>query len=149
MVQPAPIQYPTRFMSRTSRAPKANPDRAALRRRVLARIRALNAGQPDTAFEMIDPRLRGKGTPASATHQDQLRAFRDAFGDIEPWHIRINLYPDGTTNKHDPRPFAYVYVVWKDAAKEFHLFRDRWVKDRGQWFTRVVGLVPGKPVGKV
>lgn len=53
--------------------------------------------------------------------------------------------------RHDqqarPRPFAYVYVVWKDAAKEFHLFRDRWVKDGGQWFTRVVGLVPAKPVG--
>jgi hypothetical protein len=136
-------------MSRTPRAPKANPDRAALRRRVLARIRALNAGDTDVAFEMIDPKLRAKGTPQSATHAEKLLAFRAVYGEIEPWHVRINFYPDGTTNKHDPRPFAYVYLVWKDAAKEFHLFRDRWVKDGGQWFTRVVGLVPAKAAGTV
>jgi len=31
-------------------------------------------------------------------------------------------------------------------AKEFHMFRERWVKDGNMWFTRVVGLVPAKAI---
>src|SRR5687767_10451732 len=113
-------------MSATRRAPLAKSDRAALRRRVLARVRRLNAGEWDECYEMIDPRLRAKGTLDAATHAGQLRAFRAAYGGVHPWHTRISLHLDGSKNKQDPRPFAYVYVVWQDAAKGFHLFRERW-----------------------
>jgi hypothetical protein len=121
-----------------------NADRAALRRRVIAMIRGLNSGDWERCFETIDPRLRAKGSPQAQYYAHQLQAFREAYGEIVPWHTRINLHLDASMNKHDSRPFAYVYIVWKDAAKEFHLFRERWVKDGDQWYTRVVGLVPGK-----
>lgn len=117
-----------------------------MRRRILATIRAFNAGNWSLCFESIDPKLRAKGTPQATAHAAQLQAFHAAYGEIEPWHIRISLHLDTSTNKHDSRPFAYVYIVWKDAAKEFHLFRERWVKDSGTWYTRVVGLVPTKQV---
>ena len=132
-------------MSRTRQAPQSRSDRAALRRRVLGRIHRLNAGQWDQCYEVIDPRLRGKGTPERAAHAAQLSAFRSEYGSVHPWHTRISLHPGGAKNKQRGRPFAYVYVVWQDAAKGFHLFRERWVKDGRQWYTRVVGLVPGKP----
>jgi hypothetical protein len=131
-------------MSRTTRAPQTRSDRAALRRRVLKMIRDLNAGRWDECFETIDPRLRAKGAPDARRHADQLGTFRETYGRITPWHIRISLHPDAAKSKTDTRPFAYVYVVWKDAANEFHLFRERWVKDGGKWYTRVVGLVPAK-----
>ena len=38
-------------------------------------------------------------------------------------------------------PFAYIYIVGKDAAKEFHPFRQRWIKDGGRWIARGLGLV--------
>ena len=56
-----------------------------------------------------------------------------------------SLHGDARTVGSDRRPFAYVYVVWQDEAHGFHMFRERWVKDRGWWFTRVVGLVPNSP----
>lgn len=131
-------------VSRIGRIPQSNSDRAALRRRVLHMIRAFNAGRWEQCHEVIDPKLRAKGTPAVAAYSDQLRAFRAVYGRVTPWHTRISLHLDAATNKHDPRPFAYVYIAWKDAANEFHLFRERWVKDGGTWYTRVVGLVPAK-----
>jgi hypothetical protein len=131
-------------MSRTRRVPKVKSERTALRRRVFARIRRLNAGQWERCYEMIDPRMRAKGTPQATAHAKQLQAFRAAYGGVHPWHTRISLHLDGSANKNDPRPFAYVYVVWQDAAKGFHLFRERWVKDDRQWYTRVAGLVPAK-----
>jgi hypothetical protein len=131
-------------MNRTKRAPKMKSDRAALRRRVVAMIRGLNSADWERCYETIDPKLRDKGTPEAKRCAQQLRAFRDIYGEIVPWHTRINLHLDASTNKHDARPFAYVYIVWQDAAKEFHIFRERWVKDKDQWYTRVVGLVPGK-----
>jgi malate synthase len=112
-------------MSRTTRAPQAQSDRAALRRRVLKMIRDLNAGRWDECFEAIDPKLREKGTPDAKRYADQLEVFRGAYGRITPWHTRISLHTGPAKGKTDARPFAYVYVVWKDAANEFHLFRER------------------------
>jgi hypothetical protein len=28
--------------------------------------------------------------------------------------------------------------------KALNMFRERWIQDNGQWFTRVVGLVPNR-----
>ena len=129
-------------MGRTRRQPAVKSDRAALRARVRGMIRDLNAGRWEDCWETIDPKLRAKGTPEVKSYAGQLEAFRDAYGRINPWHTRISLHLDAPANKRDPRPFAYVYIVWKDAANEFHLFRERWVKDGGKWYTRVTGLVP-------
>lgn len=119
-------------------------NRAALRRRVSAMIRDLNAGRWDRCFARIDPRLRAADKVEQATYADQFERFRAAHGEVAPWHTRINLHLDATKNKHDPRPFAYVYIVWQDAGKGFHLFRERWVYDGGDWYTRVVGLLPAQ-----
>ena len=70
------------------------------------------------------------------------KLFKDAHGSVNPWHIRISLHVDASLNKHDKRPFAHVYVVWQDKSHDFHMFRERWIKDSGRWYSRVVGLVP-------
>jgi hypothetical protein len=91
---------------------------------------------------MLDPKLVSKVEPAG--YAERLQAFKRAYGAIHPWHLRISLHLDGSSNKRDPRPFAYIYLIWQDDAHEFHMFRERWVKDDDRWFTRVVGLVPNR-----
>jgi hypothetical protein len=58
--------------------------------------------------------------------------------------IKISIQ-SGVSAKDDQRDFAYVVVSWKDKSNKFHQFRERWIKDRGKWFTRVIGLVPVRP----
>ena len=127
------------------RAPKT-PHTATQRKSLLRRIKQMYAWFADESWEkcysLIDPRLRDEQKVERETYVDLLRAFKTRYGIIEPWHIRANLHLDGTANQRDPRPFAYVYVVWQDQSHEFHMFRERWVYDSGKWFTRVVGLVP-------
>jgi hypothetical protein len=60
---------------------------------------------------------------------------------IRPWHVRISLHLTGSRPASDPRAFAYVYTVWQDERHEFHMFRERWVRDGKNWYTRVAGLV--------
>jgi hypothetical protein len=98
----------------------------------------------DKCFTLIDPKLTAQSKPPSADYSERLRAFKHCYGSIRPWYIRISLHLDASSNKRDSRPFAYVYVVWQDEAHGFHMFRERWVKDSGRWFTRVVGLVPNR-----
>src|SRR5690242_10717374 len=115
-------------MSRTKSPPKkATSDRATLRRRVLAMIRAFNAANWNGCFDLIDPKLRAEGVPQFNRYAEQLAEFHAAYGHITPWHVRLSLHLDTSKNKQDPRPFAFVYVVWKDARSEFHIFRERWV----------------------
>jgi hypothetical protein len=89
---------------------------------------------------MIDPGLRPKVD--FRVYAEQLEAFKNRYGAVRPWHVRADLHMDGSSNKRDKRPFAYAYVVWQDKANDFHMFRERWVKDNTRWFTRVVGLIP-------
>jgi hypothetical protein len=77
----------------------------------------------------------------------QLARFRSAYGSIRPWHVRVSLHPDGAPKQGDPRPFAFVQIVWQDDRTGFHMFQDRWVVDGGTWYTRVVGLIPNPPSG--
>lgn len=119
-------------------------DRRAVRRRVRQMCEWFNREQWDKCFLLIDPNLRAKGRVAFDDYVAKLAAFKRSYGEIQPWHIKLSLRIDGTCNKLDSRPFAYVYVVWKDDHREFHLFRERWVKDADQWYTRVVGLVPNR-----
>jgi hypothetical protein len=73
-----------------------------------------------------------------------MQAFKDAYGSIRLCWTRLSLHLEGAPKQRDARPFAYAYVLWQDEAHAFHMFRERWVKHEGKWFTRVVGLVPNK-----
>jgi hypothetical protein len=117
-------------------------EREALRRRVRKLYDWLNRGLWAKCFTLIDPKLTSASKVRLADYSDRMQTFKQVYGSVSPWHIRISLHLDGSSKKHDKRPFAYVYVVWQDAEHRFHMFRERWVMDAGQWFTRVVGLVP-------
>jgi hypothetical protein len=117
-------------------------ERAALRRRVRQMYDNLNRGQWDKCFALIDPKLVPKLN--AAEHAARLQAFKRVYGNVRPWHMRVSTHLDGAANKRDPRSFAYVYLVWQDDARGFHMFRERWVKEDGHWYTRVVGLVPNR-----
>ena len=95
-------------------------------------------------FSLIDPKLREQGGVELSGYAEGLKAFKEYYGSIRPWHVRVSPHLQASSNKHDPRPFAYVYVIWQDDAHAFHMFRERWVKHSGRWFTRVVGLVPNR-----
>lgn len=102
---------------------------------------SFNHGAWEKCHSLVDPRLREAGKVPLAQYAAGLHAFKSAYGSINPWHVRISLHLDTASNKHDDRPFAYVYVIWQDAAHQFHMFRERWVLDAGRWYTRVAGLV--------
>jgi hypothetical protein len=104
----------------------------------------LNRSQWEKCFSLTDPQLRGQSKIVSRDYADGLQAFKDAYGSVNPWYVRISLHLDASANRHDKRPFAYVYVVWQDAEHSFHMFRERWVKDSDRWYTRVAGLVPNR-----
>jgi hypothetical protein len=103
-----------------------------------------NQGHLERCFSLIDPVLRERGRVELPIYMEGLQAFKEAYGAIHPWYVRIRLYLDGSANKPDPRPFAYVYVVWQDDGHRFHMFQERWVRDGDHWFTHVVGLVPNR-----
>jgi hypothetical protein len=105
-----------------------------------------NEGAWDKCFSLVDPTLRVRGRVDQSSYEESLARFRQVYGKIEPWHLRISTHLDASSNKHDKRPFAYVYLVWQDQAHGFHMFRERWVRDSGRWYTRVVGLVPNLTV---
>ncbi len=117
-------------------------DRGAIRRRVKRLYEWFNEGNWEQCFSLLDPRLRGTSRVDPAAYAESLAAFRDYYGSVSIWYMRVSLHLDGARNKQDSRPFAYVHVVWQDAKHEFHMFRERWIKDAGRWYTRVVGLVP-------
>jgi hypothetical protein len=116
-------------------------ERTSLRRRIKSLYQRLNRGDLDRCYLHVDPRLRVDERISFTAYASSLEAFRSHYGLIDIWHIRINLYLDVVSNKYDDRPFAYVYIFWQDERKGFHVFRERWVKEAGRWYTRVVGLV--------
>ncbi len=131
-----------------TRIPHSTPDEAAERQALRRRVKRLydffNRGLWEKCFSLIDPLLREQSRVDAAAHAAGLRAFQEVYGSIRPWHVRISMHLDASSNTRDPRPFAYVYVIWQDQAHGFHMFRERWVKHSGRWYTRVVGLVPNR-----
>jgi hypothetical protein len=96
-------------------------------------------------FEYIDPRLRADGKVLLDPYSQGMNAFYAAYGPVQRLQIlRISVH-DGQEAKVDKRDFAYVVISWKDKDNGFHHFRERWIKDGDKWFTRVLGLVPGRP----
>src|SRR5262249_30361903 len=139
------LQDKSETMRRTTSSSRPQvSERQALRKRVRHMYDWLNREQWQKCFSLIDPLLTERKKIQFEVYRDQLEAFRGLHGTINPWPVRISLHLDAGGNKHDDRPFAYVYVVWQDQSHGYHMFRERWVKHDGQWFTRVVGLVASR-----
>jgi hypothetical protein len=127
----------------TKHTSKSATERRALWRRIRRMYDWFNRALPEKCYSLLDPKLADRKVQLPM-YCDSLRGFKEVYGSIRLFHIRIRLHLDASTNKHDPRPFAYVYVTWKDEEHAFHMFKERWVKHAGKWYTRVVGLVPNK-----
>src|SRR5262249_32700077 len=112
-------------MSRVTKSPRSAAGREALRTRVYQMYERFNQWAWDKCFALIDPKLREQARVEWQAYADSLRRFQEVYGKIEPWYIRLSLHVEASSNKHDARPFAYVYVVWQDQAHPFHMFRER------------------------
>jgi hypothetical protein len=131
-----------------TRSAHAASERKALWRRVHKMYAWFNHDSLEKCYTLLDPKLVDQSNIDPSRYAESLRAFKDVYGSIKPWHMQISLHLDASANKNDPRPFAYVYVIWKDEGLNFHMFKERWVKHANKWYTRVVGLVPNVPVSK-
>lgn len=123
-------------------APRVDTEREALRRRVKQFYFRFNEENWENCHALIDPKLTQQGKVELALYIERMRAFKSVYGNVKPWCTRLSLHLDAASNQPGKRPFAYVYVIWQDDKHAFHMFRERWIKDHGRWFTRVVGLVP-------
>ncbi|MDX1945256.1 MAG: hypothetical protein SFU86_07605 [Pirellulaceae bacterium] len=115
--------------------------RIALRRRVLRWYAAFNAEKWSDCLALVDPRLTSAGKVKDGPYVESLVRFKEHYGPIHPWHVRVSLHLTGSRQAVDSRPFAYVYTVWQDDRHGFHMFRERWVRDGKRWYTEVAGLV--------
>jgi hypothetical protein len=79
-------------------------ERRALRRRVKQMYGLFNRERWQECFALIDPKLRKASKVEFPVYARGLQAFREVYGAITPWYIRINLHLDPTVNKRDPRP---------------------------------------------
>jgi len=125
-------------------AKRDTSERAALRRRVKHFYVRFNRADWHKCYALIDPQLTQLGRVKLDTYSGLMQTFKDVYGSVNLWLTRLSLHLHATPKQPDKRPFAYVYVIWQDDSHQFHMFRERWVKDHGQWFTRVVGLVPNR-----
>ncbi len=118
----------------------AAAERAALRNRIKSFYRHLNGHAFDKCWSFLDPDLRQKGRVEEDKYAKSLSEFLDHYGAVEIVSMTIDLYPGVKTHERT-QDCAYPLIVWKDAKRVAHLFRERWVKDGKTWYTRVVGLV--------
>src|SRR5438477_12922497 len=95
-------------------------ERKALDARVRRLYKAFNLGRWEACFGVVDPKLRKSASIKQHDYADQMENFRAVYGEVKPWHVRLSLHLSSKSNKHDSRPFAYVYVVWQDTANQFH-----------------------------
>jgi hypothetical protein len=123
-------------------------ERQAIRRQVRRLYGWFNRQDWPKCFEFLDPKLREADRVQLGPYAESLTAFQQVYGSVQVWLLRVSLHLDTRGSKLDQRPFAYVYVIWKDERQAFHLFRERWVKQEGRWYTRVVGLIPYREPGR-
>lgn len=102
---------------------------------------AFNKEQWAECFHLVDPELRENRVDFKV-YADSLATFFERFGPIEIERI-ADLKPHLREKSplYRDRPFAFGMVVWRDRENGEHVFRERWVKARGTWYTRMVGLV--------
>ena len=111
---------------------------ASLRRAIRSFYGSYRHEKWTLCFNRIDPQLREAAKVDFDSYQDSMQTFRQAYGDVVILVIEVS---EIHRSKHDPRPFAFASIVWRDRSHEFHVFRERWVYDDKRWYTRVVGLV--------
>jgi hypothetical protein len=122
-------------------------EKASLRRRIRSFYRCYNQGAWPRCYAHLDPTLQAEGKVHPDHYADSLAAFKQAYGSVDVWYVRLSLHLNEKKNKHDTQPFAYAYVFWQDDNNDFHVFRERWVQRARRWYTRVAGLVArNKPV---
>lgn len=129
----------------TNRFANQKQDVWSLAARVSYFYRFFNGQNWSRCYEYIDPRLRAGKRVGPEDYTRTMRSFFEAYGPIQEMKILKRTIYAGSPAQDDPRDFAYLVISWKDHQNQSHHFRERWIKDRGQWFTRVVGLVPGPP----
>jgi hypothetical protein len=117
-------------------------DTLSLAGRIVHFYRFFNRRDWGRCFDYIDPKLRDDGKVDPADYAETMDRFFAAHGPIRQIRIvNTTIYP-GASSRSDGRDFAYMAVSWKDRANGLHHFRERWIKDQGRWYTRVLGLVP-------
>src|SRR5690349_4496590 len=126
-------------MAKGSAGTRSVSQDAWLTRRVKGLYKAFNGRHWRECFDYLDPSLRSGARVTPENYAQSLAAFREHYGTIDVRHIEKSLHLKPSKHQQDKRPFAYVYVFWQDAHKQFHLFRERWVKDGSRWYTRVAG----------
>lgn len=112
--------------------------RASLRRAIRGFYDCYRGSKWTLCYNRIDPQLREAGKVDFDSYQVSLQTFLREYGDVSILMIEVS---EIHRSKHDPRPFAFASIVWRDRSHEFHVFRERWVFDGRRWYTRVVGLV--------
>lgn len=111
---------------------------ASLRRAIRSFYDSYRQEKWTLCFNRIDPQLRETAKVDFDSYQESLQTFQREYGDVAILVIEVS---EIHRSKHDPRPFAFASIVWRDRSHEFHVFRERWVFDGKRWYTRVVGLV--------
>ena len=106
-------------------------ERKALRKRLKQFYLRFNKANWDDCFALIDPLLTHQGKVNREAYPKLMQDFKDVYGRVKPWVTRLSLHPEGAPKQGDKRPFAYIYVIWQDAAHGFHMFRERWIKEDG------------------
>jgi hypothetical protein len=145
MVQFQSLFYNNLIMTRVVQSKKREvAERESLRKRVKQFYVRFNQADWEGCYALIDPQLANQGKVNFETYSESMQAFKEVYGSLNPWMTRLSLHLDGAPKQRDDRPFGYVYLIWQDAVHGFHMFRERWIKDDGHWFTRVVGLVPNR-----
>lgn len=124
----------------TGKGENEGPLKAALKARVRRFYRNFNSNNWQTCFEYLDPKLR-QSKINFPQYSSSLERFADVYGPIKIWHMTVHLYLDVSKNKQDPRSFAFVYIFWQDKHQAFHVFKERWVRQGEDWYTRVAGLI--------
>ena len=140
MVQSSPVIAAVLVMTKKlePKAKRPAADQSALRRRIRSLYEGFGRQEWDRCFAHVDPKLRNESRIDPAHYARSLVEFKNRYGKIDIWFIRASIHAKA---KSQDRPFAYVYVLWQDDRHGLHLFRERWVKESGRWYTRVVGLV--------
>jgi hypothetical protein len=127
--------------TRSVKGSRLTKEKASLRRRVRRFYEQFNRGDWPFCFGYLDPRLREQGKVELSRYSESLSNFQRHYGPVNIWHMDLSLHLNVQNGKNGERDFAYVYIFWQDQHHAFHVFRERWVKLEGAWFTRVVGLV--------
>ena len=62
----------------------------------------------EKCFSLVDPRLREESKVQLPGYAERMRVFKEAYGRIHPWLIKINSHLDMSASHCDRRDCAYV-----------------------------------------